>query len=192
MPDTVELRANMPRIKEAVLFLVHEAARLGVPATQYDIVKSLFLADKEHLNKYGRPVTFDNYVAMKHGPVPSKTYDLLKGKPSVVRDAGGAVPWERREAPELGNSCNSFESPLREVDEDILSPSDMKALASAFGKVKKLGFGEVRTLTHGHPAYKEAWRDDPYFRAFPMDYSRLFDRPDPDKAAEIAFFSQHI
>ena len=46
--------------------------------TQYDIVKSLFLADKAHLNRYGRPITFDNYFAMKDGPVPNLAYNLLK------------------------------------------------------------------------------------------------------------------
>ena len=38
----------------------------------------MFLAEKYHLVRYGRPITGDRYDAMKDGPVPSFTYDLFK------------------------------------------------------------------------------------------------------------------
>jgi hypothetical protein len=183
-----EMTANMPRITEAVLFIINEAKGLGFTVTQYDVVKSLFLADEEHLNCYGRPITFDNYVAMEHGPVPDRSYDLLKEDAEV----GGRLPWVRRPAPELGNGCFSFERPARDADEDVLSPSDMKALRKALKTVKALGFKGVRKLTHDHPAYKEAWRDEPFRRSFPMDYSKLFHAPNPSRAEELAFLSNHL
>ncbi len=186
------MKANMPRITEAVLYIINEAARLGLKVTQYDIVKSLFLADEDHLNRYGRPVTFDNYVAMPNGPVPNKSYDLLKENADVVREVGGRVPWSRRPAPDLGKGCFVFENPSREPDEDVLSPSDMKALGRALETVKKLGFVEVRRLTHEHPAYIDAWRDNPTRKSFPMDYSKLFNAPDPVRAEELAFLSKHL
>jgi hypothetical protein len=61
----ISIRTN--RILAAMLFLMNEHPGL----TQCQIVKSIFLADEQHLNTYGRPVTFDNYVAMPRGPVPS-------------------------------------------------------------------------------------------------------------------------
>ncbi|WP_419900251.1 Panacea domain-containing protein [Roseomonas sp. USHLN139] len=177
---------------EAVLHVLNRARKANFRVTQYDVVKSLFLADVEHLTRYGRPITFDNYVAMKDGPVPSKTYDLLKEARDAVAEAGGALPWTRRWAPELGPGCYSFENPLREVDEDILSLSDMKALGNALMKVKALGFGGTRDHTHEHPAYKDAWREDAGRRSFPMDYGKLFEKPNADRAKELAFLSRHI
>ena len=42
------------------------------------ISKILYFADRKHLVRYGRPILGDHFVAMKDGPVPSKTYDLMK------------------------------------------------------------------------------------------------------------------
>src|SRR6266446_7375344 len=74
----IAMHPNQGRIVEAILFIFAEACERKIAVTQYDIVKSLFLADRAHLNKYGRPITFDNYVAMEHGPVPSTAYNFLK------------------------------------------------------------------------------------------------------------------
>src|SRR5437899_12988053 len=39
--------------------------------------KLLFLADKLHLVRYGRPITGDHYWALEHGPVPSTVLNLI-------------------------------------------------------------------------------------------------------------------
>ncbi|OQY45782.1 MAG: hypothetical protein B6240_08350 [Desulfobacteraceae bacterium 4572_87] len=44
----------------------------------HKVFKILFFADQKHLSRYGRPVVGDYYVAMRHGPVPSRIYDILK------------------------------------------------------------------------------------------------------------------
>jgi uncharacterized phage-associated protein len=41
------------------------------------LLKLLYLADRKALLELGRPITFDRYVSMKHGPVLSQTYDLI-------------------------------------------------------------------------------------------------------------------
>jgi hypothetical protein len=41
-------------------------------------LKLIFLADRYHLCRYGRLITNDSYVAMKHGPVPSATRDIVE------------------------------------------------------------------------------------------------------------------
>lgn len=49
---------------------------------QFDQVKAteaiLYLADKTSLEKYGRFIFGESYYAMKEGPTPSYTYNLLK------------------------------------------------------------------------------------------------------------------
>lgn len=46
--------------------------------TMYPILKMLYLVDRLHLERYGRPVTGDEYVAMTEGPVPTEIYDWMK------------------------------------------------------------------------------------------------------------------
>jgi uncharacterized phage-associated protein len=59
---------------ESVLYIIEN----GAQPTFHHISKVMYFADKEHLEKYGRFICGDSYVAMKHGPVPSGIYDLLK------------------------------------------------------------------------------------------------------------------
>lgn len=42
------------------------------------VLKMLYIADRESLKETGFPITGDTYVAMKHGMVLSRTYDLIK------------------------------------------------------------------------------------------------------------------
>lgn len=41
------------------------------------LMKLLYLVDREALLRFGRPITGDKVVAMKHGPVLSRVYDLV-------------------------------------------------------------------------------------------------------------------
>src|SRR4051794_11299600 len=43
------------------------------------LLKLLYIADREYLKERGRPITGDCVAAMDHGPVLSRTYDLIKG-----------------------------------------------------------------------------------------------------------------
>ncbi len=43
------------------------------------VLKLLYIADREALRETGHTITGDNAVAMKHGPVLSRLYDLIKG-----------------------------------------------------------------------------------------------------------------
>lgn len=42
------------------------------------LLKLLYLADKQMLIDHGKPITYDRWYAMKHGPVLSSTYNLIK------------------------------------------------------------------------------------------------------------------
>src|SRR3989304_5613958 len=57
------------------------AARLlklgGGKMNHMKLVKLLYLADRKALLKWGRPITFDWYVSMPHGPALSFTLDKI-------------------------------------------------------------------------------------------------------------------
>ncbi|MEP7246474.1 MAG: Panacea domain-containing protein [Gammaproteobacteria bacterium] len=57
---------------EAILFTSTTAG-----TTLYETLKLLYLADKLHLERYGRLIFGDHYVAMEHGPVGSDAYDVM-------------------------------------------------------------------------------------------------------------------
>ena len=185
------MKPNVPRILAAISFIIDQGRQRGQRITQYDIVKALFLADKASLNKFGRPITFDNYVAMKDGPVPSLAYDFLKGDRNQLQHHRVTLPWTSK-PPEFGQRARAFEIQAENVCFDALAPSDIEALASALTVVKSLGFSQVRRLTHEDPAYVEAWDAEGVSKSYSMSYSLLFDIPNEEMASELSFLSNHV
>lgn len=129
---------------EAVLYI---AQNVDEP-TFHRISKIIYFADRKHLEKYGRFICGDSYVAMKHGPVPSEIYDILK----AVR--GDTVSsFKPYEAPEKAKSAFSVQEQyevkqLREASLDFFSESDLECLNYSIEKYGSLSFGELTKLSH--------------------------------------------
>jgi uncharacterized phage-associated protein len=189
----VRLQPNKRRVLESILLVIMEAAKREKPITQYNILKTLFLADRAHLNRYGRPVTFDNYMAMKDGPVASFAYDVLKGGVSFPKVFGVEhPPWKSRPAPEISPRALVFHSPMREPNEDVLSETDVEEIANALTIVLSLSFKQLRLLTHEDQAYIDAWEAEGTKPSYPMSIAMLFEVPNFDEAQNLALVSKHL
>lgn len=151
-PEFPTLKVDKHKVVEAILFLLQDF----VGFSQYDIVKTLFLADKSHLQKYGRPITFDTYFAMENGPVPSFAYDVLKLDFDFKKEFGEERPWISVPDAKKPN-VNKFVGTKRDPKYRTLSQTDMETLKEAGGTIQLLDFDQVFRLTHEDPAYKEAW-----------------------------------
>jgi hypothetical protein len=181
------------RILEAILYLINEAERRDIYVTEFDIDKTIWLADVAHLNKYGRPITFDNYAAMKDGPVPSFTRDALQPEFDSARYYIEAwPPWDRVRSPADGDRAYKFINPKREPNLRVLSATDLDELNQALTLVKSKGFHQLRKYTHEHPAYKDVWPKDAPDGRYWMDYNKLLDQPDPEVVEDLEFSSKHM
>jgi hypothetical protein len=176
------------KIPEVILFLIEMARGRDIALTQYDILKAIWLADTSHLNRYGRLITFDNYVAMEYGPVGSLTYDALKPNFAYSRVFGEQVPWVSI----YNGIANEFVSIKRAPRRDLLSESDQELLAWGLETVLTLGFGATKRLTHDHPAYQEAWKRRGSAAAIDMKPELLLDEPDDSYVADLKYISDHL
>ena len=70
----IEFRFNKDKANAVILYL----AQKDYGISKMRLLKYVFFADLYHINKYGRPILGDKYVAMDNGPVLSKLYDMLK------------------------------------------------------------------------------------------------------------------
>ncbi|WP_428490771.1 Panacea domain-containing protein [Rhodopila sp.] len=188
----VTLRPNVAKTLAAIACLIAKAGKEKRQLTQYDILKMLFLADKAHFNIYGRPITFDNYFAMKEGPVPSLAYDLLKQSQATMKRMHlRKLPWRRTKNPETGTGRYFyFDADYSEL-EASLSESDQESLANSFIAISSLTFSQVKRLLHADPAYLEAWQPDGPKKAFKMSFGMLLDSPDHEQAQAVEFMSKH-
>jgi len=186
----VKLEPNKRKLLEAILYLIERGEREREPLTQYQIVKTLFLADTAHLNRYGRPITFDNYSALEFGPVPEEAYDMLKPSYSWrLKFEAEGPPWER--VPVGRGTAYHYTHPKRAPNLRALSRSDIQHLNAALDRVRELGFGGTRDETHTHPAYVEAWNHRGDAKRAPIDYALLLDSADREAVEDLAFASAH-
>ena len=111
--------------------------------TFHSITHLLYFADKTSLEKYGRFICGDDYFAVEHGPVPTRTYDLLKA--SAITDEYGFVADGHKVIPQ------------REPDLDWLSDSDIECLKETIDLYGDYPFWKLREDSHDD-AYEEAWQ----------------------------------
>ena len=129
-------------IKEVLLYIL---SKTGV-VDYYHLMKILYLAERQHLAKWGEKITTDDYYALPHGPVPTRIYDSLK----AVKDGKGGFLSDVVSVD--GNSPNV--TPLREPDMNYLSKSEVDALDNAIAKNIVKSFQELEQMTHDEYYYK--------------------------------------
>jgi hypothetical protein len=165
---------NTSKALEIILWLANERPRIDV----YHVVKCAFYADKYHLNRYGRPLAGDNYIADTYGPLGKTVYGLLIGDPLEI----------------LALDLNDPHLPFRRdrglwVEADRppnmkrLSESDVEALRYALTLCGDKTFGELFMESHAEPAYILA-------DGGPIRYEDLLDLDDPRREEKAAYLEE--
>jgi uncharacterized phage-associated protein len=132
-------RFDAQKAIEAILYI---ATRVQNPSF-HRIAKVLYFADKQKLAAYGALVLGDEYVAMKHGPVPSGVYDILK---SVRGDGGHAAGGRAAQAFDVVDRC--LVTPKRDPNLDYLSTADLRCLNQSILEYGGLKFDELSRRSH--------------------------------------------
>lgn len=134
-------------------------------------LKLLWAADRFHLRKYGRPIAEDTYVAMKYGPVPSATRDILENNSYLQTE----VNYSGKYLVTDGYDLRSVSDP----DLSVFSETDKEALDFAFANFGNLDIWPFCELTHDYPEWekfkKELLSEEKLVVL--MDYLDFFDNP---------------
>lgn len=133
--------------------------------------KLLFLADKDHLVRYGRTITGDGYAAMKDGPVPSKLYDLVK-EAKVKALTPSAKKLSLGFKLDKASDDRAHIVAQAPLDPMQLSRSDIAALDRTIETFGAMSFAQLRKITHDTPAYEKAWHGS---GSSPMKFEDFFE-----------------
>ena len=127
-------------------------------ADLYKTLKIIYFADRMHLARYCRSISGDHYVAMSNGPVPSKTYDMLK----YVRGDGYYLSGHDF-IESLNNRIRFLDhttiEPSEIYDCDDLSESDIECVDESIERYKNYSFSQLKAESHDL-AYENSDRDD--------------------------------
>ena len=134
--------------EKAIELILYIAKYIEEPSF-HTVFKILYFVDKEHLEKYGRFICGDKYIAMKNGPVPSGIYDLLK---FVRGDLSPIFEPSQKIADSIHQAINIYESfkikNKREPDLEMFSASDIECLNNSIKKYGSLSFNSLTDLSH--------------------------------------------
>lgn len=138
----LRFQPNPEKIVNAMAFFAANCSA----CTKMKIFKLMYFADKEHLLKYGRPITGDHYVRMEWGPTPSASYDMTKGKGPSRR-----LLLFQSLLTIHGDNIKSLKSPNMMV----FSRSDEAMLKEIARQYGKLSAAQLSKLSHKEAAWKK-------------------------------------
>lgn len=120
----------------------------GGTMSHLKLIKLLYLAERESLVRLGRPLTYDSYASLPHGPVLSATLDRIN-----TGEAYRGGYWDRHIRPKANNEVGLRDS--RDIPNDQLSPAEEALLDEVFTKYGHLGRWDLVERTHELPEWTD-------------------------------------
>lgn len=117
--------------------------------------KLLYLVDRDALRRWGRPLSHDYYVSMPHGPVLSRTYNLMNGE----------IPSEYWAKHISKRTQNEISLVVENPPEDRLSEADKSLIREIYRQHGNKTGWELREFSHTLPEWQ-----DPAGSSIPIDY----------------------
>lgn len=147
----------------AAFFLQRNGGSLSI----LKLMKLLYLADRKALDMFDTPISGDRMVSMPHGPVLSKTYELMNGSGFSVENG-----WDSWVADRAGHmlSLKGSDPSKGDLDLPALSEADIDVLTAVQDEFGDMDAWALRNFTHDHCA---EWRD-PEGSSRPIDYKDVF------------------
>lgn len=135
---------DVEKALNAVLYVAEQLRLAGKEAGFHQVFKILYFAEQKHIAQYGSFILGDSYVAMPKGPVPSKTYDILK---ALRQDLPYEVDIETI-TQYVRVEDEHYIQPVGEVDESIFSDTELASLMLSVQENKDLSFGKLTEKSH--------------------------------------------
>ena len=125
-----------------IAFISNKLINSGEKADLHKVFKIMYFADEKHLKIAGRTITGDRFKAMDNGPVPSNSYDILKG----VRGDGQSYFSRFKDFFNIEDNQNII--PKIQADLDEFSDSDIEILQESINENQHLSYRELRKKSH--------------------------------------------
>lgn len=157
-------------------------ARARPGLTPLYVAKIMYFAERWHINRYGRPIVADDYIAMPQGPVPSviknfidENWDWVQRPEQIER----AIMIDRSgKYARLMPTDDAY-------DFSSLSATDVDCIREAIQFCADKLPETLSDLTHTHAAWKRAERNRI------MDYRLFVDEDNPHKSDILALMEEN-
>ena len=144
-------------------------------------IKLIFLADRLHLRKYGRPIVGDIYWAMKLGPVGSLTKNIAEL--SIVSE--DVLSYAKKFIKPVDKRKQTFVS-LGKEDLSVFSKTDLECIDAVYDKFSDKDQFELAEITHNYSEWAKHKKElDGGKKRVRMNYDDFF--ADTQKKDDLFF-----
>lgn len=151
-------------VAKAAQVAAYFAACQGGNINVLKLVKLIYLADRECMDKYGFPITYDRIVSMPNGPVNSLTLNYINGL------MPNSEEWDRVITDRAQHEVGIAKENLAREELDQVSESELDILRETWKRFGHLNGFELADYTHENCP---EWTD-PNGSSFPIDYADVF------------------
>jgi len=134
---------NAARAAQIAAFFAHKQ---GGVINVMKLMKLMYLADREALDQYGEPITYDHMVSLDHGPILSQTLNLING--GVRQEV--LAQWEEWISDRSNYDVRSKRHHITREQLDQLSDVDMEVLETTWGTFGAMDQWALSDFTHKH------------------------------------------
>lgn len=180
--NKIKFNFNTEKSIEVILYFANKIENI----THHKLFKLMFYADIYHINKYNRPITGDNYIAMQYGPVPSIMRDILTENDLYLEALPDELPFVTVKV-----KNKPIIKAFRESNNDYFSGSDIEAMNHSIDKYKNLNFQQLTDISHDHPAWINAW-DARFGDSSTIDYEDFFEEINKANIEELKEIAPYI
>jgi len=146
----------------------------GGKMSHLKLMKLLYLAEREALLRWGRPITYDYCVSMDHGPVLSQTLNIVHGETQI----DGL--WKKSISPPEDQKVEIIKDP----GVDKLSDAEEQLIREIFDKHGAKSRWELRDFTHT----LEEW-EDPKGSSTRIDYKEILQAGNKTEAEIVSILA---
>jgi len=157
---------------KSVQTIAYFVRKAGGSAEKLKLIKLIYLADRLSFARRGKPLNFDSYLSLPHGPIASSALNGMDHNLSDPAWKALSLADNRKDVGIVG-----------EVTEDRLSRADRAILDATWDEFGSMTASQIRNWTHRHcPEYVEVGPA----ASLPIDLSEVLAHvgvADPDNMA---------
>lgn len=157
------MQPNNKKITQIASLLLHLGSN---EMSKMKLIKLMYLAERESLQKRGFPLTWDKAYSLSHGPILSHTLDLINEY--IIDDY-----WKQHI--KHGKEANIVEL-IKIADLSELSNNEIELIENIFKVYGQYSASRLRELTHEFEEYKESTGNQRY----PIEYADILNATDSE------------
>lgn len=169
--------------KKATQALNYFAQREGSKIGKLKAIKLMWLADRYHIRRFGRPVVNDTYMAMKYGPVGSAVKDIAECSDFLAEE-------EKDYAVKFLECKDNLVTSISDVDSDVFSQTDLEALKTVYDNYGSIDAMDLVETSHLYPEWSKHQSALENSTREAMSYVDFFDNPTTLENQEISIFNE--